>query len=167
MRKTIIASNGYALEVQPPADPLWLDLGTLAQVEISSEDALYPVEQALSATTVTGARSDTQGWRAERPGPQTMRLRFDSPQTVKRVLLHFQETEQERSQEFSLHATMLDGGTKEIVRQQWSFSPGGSTSEQESYVVNLKNVTALTLWIDPDRGRDRYQATLASFRVEG
>ena len=168
MRKTIIASNGYALETELSAGEQWLDLGSLARVEISSEDALYPVEQALTASQLAaGAQTGMQGWRAELPGPQTMHLRFDEPQTVKRVLLHFRETEQERSQEFSLHATTADGRTKEIVRQQWSFSPRGSTNEQENYLVNLENVTTLTLWIDPDRGRDRYHATLVSLRVEG
>ncbi len=162
MRKTIIASNGYRVVDQLTQGQAWLDLAALARVEISSEDAQYPVEQAL-----TGAMSDASGWRAEMLGPQTILLRFDEPQTVKRVLLHFRETEQERSQEFSLHATLVDGRTQEIVRQQWSFSPRGSTDEQESYDVSLENVTTLTLWIDPDRGRDRYRATLAAFRVQG
>jgi hypothetical protein len=113
-----------------------------------------------------GLYTGTSGWRAEVLGPQTLSLRFDEPQKVKRVLLHFREAEQERSQEFTLHATMADGRTQEIVRQQWSFSPRGSTEEQENYSVNLEDVTTLTLWIDPDRGRDRYRATLEALRVE-
>ncbi len=168
MRKTIIASNGYAMP--QTARHAWLDLAKLASVEISSEDKKFPAEQAFTWTTpeaLPGMAPNTEGWRAELAGPQTMHLRFDEPQTVKRVLLHFRETEQERSQEFSLHATFVNGQKQEIVRQQWSFSPRGSTEEQESYVVNLDGVTCLTLWIDPDRGRDRYKATLVAFRVEG
>ncbi len=166
MRKTIIASNGYREVDQLAQGQAWLDLAALARVEISSEDAQYSVEQALTGSA-PGAMSGASGWRAEMLGPQTILLRFDEPQTVKRVLLHFRETEQERSQEFSLHATLVDGRTQEIVRQQWSFSPRGSTDEHESYDVSLENVTTLTLWIDPDRGRDRYRATLAAFRVQG
>ena len=170
MRKTIIASDGYArASEQAAAGQTWLDLATLAQVEISSEDVQFPVEHALTvdAQSLSETSSSNRGWRAELLGPQTLNLRFDTPQTIKRVLVHFRETEQERSQEFSLHATLADGRRQEIVRQQWSFSPRGSTDEQENYLVNLEAVTALTLWIDPDRGRDRYRATLAAFRVEG
>ncbi len=166
MRKAIIASDGHSTLNPAAAGQTWLDLTHLARVEISSEDAQFPVEQALVPMR-DGSRPATLGWRAELLGPQTLNLRFDEPQTVRSVLLHFRETEQERSQEFSLHATLADGRVQELVRQQWSFSPRGSTDEQENYVVNLEKVTTLTLWIDPDRGRDRYPATLVSLRVEG
>lgn len=166
MRKAIIASDGYSTLDASASEQTWLDLGHLARVEISSEDAQYPVEQAL-VLKKAGPAPATLGWRAELLGPQTLKLRFDEPQTVRRVLLHFRETEQERSQEFSLHATLADGRIQELVRQQWSFSPRGSTDQQENYVVNLEKVTTLTLWIDPDRGRNRYPATLVSMRVEG
>ncbi len=169
MRKSIIASNGYAMP-ETTTGQAWLDLAKLASIEISSEDKLYPAEQAFTWTTpdaLPGRSPNTLGWQAELLGPQTLLLRFDEPQTIKRVRLHFRETERERSQEFALHATTLDGLTREIVRQQWSFSPRGSTEEQEEYSINLDNVTALTLWIDPDRGRDRYPATLMAFRVQG
>jgi hypothetical protein len=168
MRKTIIASDGFSPDLMKTR-PAWLDLPRIARVEISSEDARYPVEQALVESApheLQGLYTGTSGWRAEVLGPQTLSLRFDEPQKVKRVLLHFREAEQERSQEFTLHATMADGRTQEIVRQQWSFSPRGSTEEQENYSVNLEDVTTLTLWIDPDRGRDRYRATLEALRVE-
>jgi hypothetical protein len=169
MRKSITASNGFAMPVSTTGVS-WLDLAKLARLEISSEDKLYPAEQALTWTTpdaLPGRSPNTIGWKAELLGPQTILLRFDQPQTIRRVWLHFRETVRERSQEFALYATTLDGHTHEIVRQQWSFSPRGSTEEQEDYSFNLENVTALTLWIDPDRGRDRYPATLMAFRVQG
>lgn len=166
MRKTIIASDGYARTDAVDGPESWLDLARLARVEISSEDPRHPVEQALTDTAHAGS-TGPRGWMADLLGPQTILLRFDVPQSVKRIHLHFRETEQERSQEFSLHATQADGHTRELVRQQWSFSPRGSTEEQEDYVVNLESVTELTLRIDPDRGRDRYKATLAALRLEG
>jgi hypothetical protein len=165
MRKSIIASNGYALVTPEDRQNDWLDLATIAHVELSSEDAAHPVEQAL--TLIAAEQPTGHGWCAAGPGAQTLRLRFDEPIRIKRVLLHFREAEQERMQEFSLNATTANGQTNEIVRQQWSFSPGGSTDERENYLVNLDRVTALTLWIDPDRGMNRYPATLQSLRVEG
>ncbi|HEY0784608.1 MAG TPA: hypothetical protein VGD62_01980 [Acidobacteriaceae bacterium] len=166
MRKTILGGDP-ALKAVVPAGA-WLDLTTLAQVEISSEDPEHPVEGAFAhAAESPSGEGSKGGWQAAVPGPQTLRLHFDAPQRVRRVLLQFRETDHERMQEFSLHATLADGHTREIVRQQWSFSPGGSVEEQENYAVELEGVKTLTLWIDPDRGRDRYPASLEAFRVEG
>jgi hypothetical protein len=55
-------------------------------VEVTSEDAAHPIESAL----IPSAGS---GWRAGRPGQQTVRLLFDEPQKVARIRLLFQEDE--------------------------------------------------------------------------
>ena len=44
MRKRLIAANRPA---SPPAPAEWLRLDEVAEVEISSEDAAYPIEGAL------------------------------------------------------------------------------------------------------------------------
>jgi hypothetical protein len=54
---------------------------------------------------------------------------------------------------------------REIVRQQWNFSPAGSGSEVEDYEVDLDGVSALELAIKPDLARGEAPATLASWRV--
>ncbi len=41
-----------------------------------------------------------------------------------------------------------------MVRQQWNFSPHGTTEELEDFTVDLSGVTALELRIDPDRSHD-------------
>ncbi len=43
---------------------------------------------------------------------------------------------------------------KEVMRQQWTFSPQGSTEEIEDYPLNLSGITTLELRIDPDRSHD-------------
>jgi hypothetical protein len=53
----------------------------------------------------------------------------------------------------------------EIVRQQWNFSPAGSTTEMEDYVVDLEAVSVLELAIQPDLSRRQAVATLASWRL--
>ena len=63
-------------------DDEWLDLETLADVEITSEDAAHPIESAL----LPGRSS---GWRAAAPGKQTIRLLFTRPQRLKRIWLSF------------------------------------------------------------------------------
>jgi hypothetical protein len=76
------------------------------------------------------------------------------------------EPERERLQEFTVRWSSAEGGQpKEVVRQQWNFSPAGSTNEVEDYEVNLDDVAALELVIRPDLAHQEAMATLAAWRV--
>ena len=143
----------------PPRDEGWLDLDRAAVVEGTSEEKEYPVESAL----VSGK---TQGWRAAESGSQTIRLIFDEPRRLTRISLVFEETETERAQEFVLRWSP-DGGRsfREIVRQQWNFSPPKTIREIEEYQVELSDVTVLELVIVPDKSRGAARASLKSLRV--
>jgi hypothetical protein len=92
-------------------------------------------------------------------------LGFDGPQHIRRIFLHFIERETEREQEFVLRYSSANKTDREIVRQQWTFSPTGSTQEIEDYAVELESVTKLELVIDPDRGRGQSLATLNALRL--
>ena len=137
----------------------WLDLENLAQVEVSSEQAQYPIESAL----VPGASS---GWRAAAPGPQIIRLMFDEPQNLRLIHLVFDEHEQERLQEYTLRWSPGVGQPyREIVRQQYNFSPPTTTTEAEDYKVNLNSCTELELSIVPDLRGSSAHASIAEFRL--
>ena len=93
------------------------------------------------------------GWRSSQPGRQTIRLLFADPQPLKRIWLQFRETGTERTQEYVLrHLTDGADTMREIVRQQWNFSPGGATTEIEDHGVDLPAVKVLELSINPDIG---------------
>lgn len=143
MRKSIVSPSPVAAT---PIPDLWRDLERIARVEITSEDPAFPIEHALGRTVTTG-------WRAAETGPQIIRLHFDEPLTIRRIQLHFVDRAAERSQEFAIYA---GSGTelREIVRQQFTFSPSGSTEETEDYAVALEGVTVIELKIDPDRSHD-------------
>ena len=64
----------------------WLDVGALAQGEVTSEDPTHPIESGLLAGSASG-------WRAAHAGAQTVRLLFDQPQPIKRIYLEFREDE--------------------------------------------------------------------------
>jgi hypothetical protein len=106
------------------------------------------------------------GWRAAQPGPQTVRLVFDQPQRIERIYLEFREEELERTQQFVLRWSS-DGGQsyREIVRQQYNFSPPATTSECEHYTVDLDTVTTLELSIVPDISSGPAHASLAQLRL--
>ena len=99
-------------------------------------------------------------------GPQTIRLVFDQPQTLKCISLVFEENEIARTQEFVLGWSSDGGSTvREIVRQQWNFSPPGSIREVEEYQVQLSGVTVLELTIDPNISGGDARASLRNFRL--
>jgi hypothetical protein len=156
MRKRKIV-NQEPLNVAP-ADQGWLDLQSLAQVELTSEDAANPIEAAFVPSGL--------GWRAAQAGEQTIRLLFDELQRVRRIQLLFHEDHQARTQEFVLRWSP-DGGQsyREIVRQQYNFSPPGVTRESEDYAVDLAGVTALELRIVPDISGGDARASVAQLRI--
>ena len=137
----------------------YLDPESLARVEITSEEFGHPIESAL--TTRPGP-----GWLAAQPGEQIIRLRFDEPQWLQRILLVFDEPDRARTQEFVLRWSS-DGGQsyREIVRQQYNFAPPGTIQEVEQYDVNLAGVTALELWVVPDISGGDARASLAMLRL--
>ena len=128
-------------------------------VEITSEDKDYPVESAF-------ASGEAQGWRAAEAGTQTIRLVFDQPQRLKRISVVFDEKEIGRTQEFVLRWS-ADGGNsfREIVRQQWNFSPPETIREVEEYQVELTSVTVLELLIVPNVSGGSARASLKSLRL--
>jgi hypothetical protein len=157
MRKRII---GYSDTEAGTPEGDWLDLASIAEVEVSSEAHDHPVEGALLP-------SGASPWRAAEPGVQKLRLVFDSPQSITRIKLRFDDAEgRERTQEFKLGCVRAgDERPREILRQQFNFSAGGARCEIEDYRVSLDEVQSLELTVIPDiNGGDAY-ATLSALRV--
>jgi hypothetical protein len=106
------------------------------------------------------------GWRAAEPGTQRIKLLFHQPQQLRRILLRFDEPADERTQEFDLRWSSDGGRTShQLIRQQYTFSPDGSTSQVEDLNVDLRAVTALELTIIPDQGRGQAHASLTQWRL--
>jgi hypothetical protein len=156
MRKRLISHPG---DTGSTPCPPWLDVAQVAQVEITSEDPAFPIEAAL----FSGRQA---GWRASEPGAQVIRLVFDQPQTLHRIRLVFSEEQRQRTQEFVVQWS-ADGGQayREIVRQQYTFSPPGTIREVEDYHKHLEGVTNLELRIIPDIQRNDVCATLGELRL--
>ena len=152
------------LEADPAIDgghmnEKWLDLDRLAAVEVTSEDPAFPIENAF-------LENQNDGWRASQPGAQKIRIVFDEPTPVRHIQLRFEESKRERSQEFALsYSPAPNAPTIEVVRQQWSFSPGGSTTEIENYSVDLPLVSTLEISIRPDSAQSDAVASLSSLRL--
>jgi hypothetical protein len=151
MRKRMIGQ-------EPPRDQGWLDLESVAQIEISSEDPDHPIELAL----VAGGR----GWLASAPGEQVIRLLFDDPARLRSIAVRFDERESARTQEFVLRWSPDRGRSyREIVRQQYNFSPPGTTCQMEQYRVDIEGATVLELRVIPDVAGGAALASLSQLRL--
>jgi hypothetical protein len=80
--------------------------------------------------------------------------------------LFFEEHETTRTQEFVLRGSS-DGGRsfREIVRQQWNFSPPQTVRELQEYEVEISDITVLELIITPDISSETARASVKSLRV--
>lgn len=158
MRKRLIPSIPHSSPVAA-ANQHWLDLESIAAVEVTSEENGFPIEAALLP-------GEDQGWRAAVPGTQTIRLHFDQPQRLTRIWLSFEERQTTRTQEFVLRFSSGAGDPfRDVVRQQWNFAAPDATREVEDYAVQLSDVKVLELTIVPEMSGGPARASLLSLRL--
>jgi hypothetical protein len=157
MKKRIINEN---VAENKELNSIWLDLETLADVEVTSEANDYPIEGALLLP------NQGRGWKASTPGIQTLRLLFRQAQTIQHIHLIFLETDLVRTQEYVLRWSHDQGLTfEEIVRQQWNFSPDGSNKQVEDHCRVLPSASVLELIITPDINNENVFASLEELLV--
>jgi hypothetical protein len=156
VRKTVI--DLAAVHSEPRPEQEWLNLEEMAKVEVTSEDPRFPLESALVSRKGSG-------WRAAQRGKQLIRIMFDKPTRLRRIRPSFRRRKSRGPRNSLFSGRRARGPFTEIVRQQWSFSPQGSTSETEDYQVNLDSVSILELALKPDLTPANACATLASWRM--
>ncbi|QDV37565.1 hypothetical protein [Tautonia plasticadhaerens] len=158
LRKQIIKP-----QAEPPAPtPGEIDIAAVATVLVTSEDPEHPIDHAFDDHRGPGGTR----WVAGEPGEQTIILAFDTPQVIRQVLLVVEELEVTRTQELQLAASADGGQTyRELLRQEFNFSPQGSTFEQEEWAVQAEGVTHLRLVIRPDKGGSIGRATITSLAL--
>jgi hypothetical protein len=160
MRKKILGKESPGETVPRPGE---LDIPALATALVTSEDADHPIENAFD---MRRGRGGTR-WSAAEPGEQTLVLAFDTPQAIHHVSLEIEERETSRTQELQL-AISHDGGRtyRELVRQEYNFSPPDTAFEREEWSVSAEPVTHLRLWIKPDKSGRPCRASLTSLVVQ-
>jgi hypothetical protein len=117
-------------------DAGWLDLAAVADV-----------------TVVVGGRREPRVpglWTTDRPGEQTIEIRFHDRTTVRRLRVVSSEVEQSRTQQMTIWASLRGGERhREVVRQQFNFSPNGATEEVEEYALQLEDVSTIQVRVVP------------------
>lgn len=135
------------------------DIAALATVFVTSEDPEHPIDHAFDRQRGPGGSR----WVAGGPGEQRLVVAFDTPQTLRTVCVEIEEQHVNRHQELLLSVSS-DGGQhyRELVRQEYYFSPPGTTFEREEWSVTVAGITHLQLAIKPDKGGQPCLATLTA-----
>ena len=117
-------------------DVRWLDLEAVANVTVTARGERLPRAGAM--------------WSADCPGEQMIEVRFHRPTAVRRLRVRSIETEASRTQEMTVWACLHRGERhREVLRQQFNFSPGGATDEIEEYGLELDDVSAIQVRVVP------------------
>ena len=151
---------------KPSRDPAPLEgeisIADVATVQVTSEETHHPIDHAFDRSRGPGGSR----WVAGAPGEQSVTLLFDSPQTIRRVGVEVEELAVSRTQELALSVSSDGGRTyRELVRQEFNFSPPGTSFERELWSVSVGAVTHLRLDIKPDKGGRAGLASLTSLSV--
>jgi hypothetical protein len=161
LRKQIIPSPERDRPAALPASER-LDVAALATVLVTSESREHPVDHLFDGRDGPGGTR----WIAREDGEQTIIVAFDAPQRLHEVALETEETHAARTQVLTL-ALSRDGGEsyQEILRQEFNFSPPGTTFERERWRVPADGVTHVRVTVQPDKGNAPARATLTSLAI--
>src|SRR5271165_3016483 len=126
-----------------------IDIAGCATIAYSSEDPAHPVEHMLDGRSGPGATR----WISARPDTvEHVIIEFDRPQRVSRFVYEVEETIRERTQEVRVEVSEYGAQSyRQILVQEYNFSPRGATYQREEQRFNLHQVTRLRLTIVPNK----------------
>ena len=139
-----------------------IDIAACATISYSSEDPAHPVEDLLDGHSGPGT---TRGMRARPDTIAHVVVEFDQPQTILRLVYEVEETVRERTQEVRVEVSEDGARTyRQILVQEYNFSPREATYQREEQRLDLHRVTHLRLTIVPDKNGSG-TATLTALRL--
>ena len=153
------------LEADPPVNAGAIgeiDIAGCAMIAYSSERLDHPVEHLLDSHFGPGATR----WISARPDTiEHILVEFDRPQTISRLVYEVEEAERERTQEVRVEVSEDGCRTyRQILVQEYNFSPRGATYQHEEQRFNLRRVSHLRLTIVPNKNGSG-TATLTALRL--
>ncbi len=139
-----------------------IDIAGCATIAYSSEQRDHPVEHLLDGNSGPGATR----WISARPATiEHILVEFDRTQVISRLAYEVEEAERERTQEVRVEVSEDRGRTyRQILVQEYTFSPRGATYQREEQRFNLHPVSHLHLTIVPNKNGSG-MATLTTLRL--
>jgi F5/8 type C domain len=139
-----------------------IDIAGCATIAYSSEKPGHPVEHLLDGRSGPGG---TRWISARSDVIEQIIVEFDQPQAISRLAYEVEEAVRERTQEVRVEVSE-DGGRmyRQILVQEYTFSPGGATYQREEQRLNLLHASHLRLTIVPNKNGSG-TATLTALRL--
>lgn len=153
---------GDSADVAVASHPGEIDLSTQAAVAYTSEDPAHPVENMLDGIGGPGAARWLSG-RADTT--EQIVFEFDHPQDISRLAYEVEETDRERTQQVRIEVS-TDGGAsyRQILAQDYTFSPNGATFQREDLRFEIHGASHLRLTVVPNKNGSG-TATVTSLRL--
>jgi hypothetical protein len=139
-----------------------LDIASCATIAFTSENPVHPVEHMLDGSSGSGA---TRWTSARADTIEQILMEFDKPQILSQLVYEVEEATRERTQEVRVEVSEDGGRTyRQILIQEYNFSPAGATFQHEQQRLNLRQVSHLRLTIVPNKNGSGI-ATLTALRL--
>jgi hypothetical protein len=126
-----------------------IDIASHAVLAYTSDDPDHPIDNLIDghygrhSTFWAGAKPDT----AER-----IIVEFDQPQSISWIIYEVEDCACARTQEVSVEVSSDGGRTyRQMLVQEYTFSPGGATFQREVQRLNLPPISHLRLTVVPDK----------------
>jgi len=139
-----------------------IDIVGCATIAFSSEDPAHPIEHLFDGRSGPGATR----WISARPDTvERIIVEFDEPQPISRLVYEVEEAVRERTQEVRVEVCENGRRTyRQILVQEYNFSPGGGTYQREELRFNRLQASCLRLTIVPNKNGSG-TATLTTLRL--
>ena len=146
----------------PPRAAGEIDIANSATLVYSSEDPDHPVEHLIDGHCGRGSTR----WTSARPNEtERIVLEFDRPERISCLVYEVEECLQERTQEVRVEVSTDHGRShRQVLVQEYVFSPHGATFQHEELRLDLPAITHLSLTIVPNKSGSGV-ASLTSLRL--
>ena len=158
VRKRLLPKEGE----NPAAFAGEIDIASHAVLAYTSDDPDHPIDSLIDGHY----GRDSTFWAGAKPNTmERIIVEFDQPQSVSWMIYEVEECACARTQEVSVEVS-LDGGRtyRQILVQEYTFSPDGATFQREVQRLNLPPISHLRLTILPDKSGSG-RAKLNSLRL--
>jgi hypothetical protein len=139
-----------------------IDIAEAAVIAYSSEHPGHPIEHLIDGSS---GRSATRWVSARADAIEQIVIEFGTPQSISRLIYEVQEAEQSRTQEVRLEVSTDGGQTyRQVLVQEYTFSPRGAIFQREDLRLDLKQVSHLRLIVVPNKNGSG-MATLSNLQL--
>lgn len=139
-----------------------VDVASLASFRFSSEDPNHPLDHLIDGCC---GRGGTRWAGAQADTTECIELEFDPAQEISRLIYEVEESRVERTQQVRVEISTDRGRIyRQVLAQDFNFSPHGATFQREEIGLDAGPVTHVKLTIVPSKGGSGV-ATLTSLQL--